>query len=42
MRRWQNTSNPQHSLLGSAACALGTIFDVRDEQASKPATREAP
>lgn len=35
MYRWRVTSNPQHMLPGSAACTLGTIFSVRDEQ-TKP------
>jgi hypothetical protein len=43
MFRWHATSNPQHMLPGSAACALGTISYVRrDEQTSKPDSREAP
>lgn len=43
MNRWYATSNPQHMLPGSATCALGTIFSVRrDEQTSKPDSREAP
>lgn len=43
MNRWYAPRNPQHMLPGSAACALGTIsFDRRDEQTSKPVSREAP
>lgn len=41
MYRWRVTSNPQHMLPGSAACALGTIFSVRDEQ-TKPRHRRRP
>jgi len=43
MNRWYAAQNPQHMLLGSAACALGTTsFVRRDEQISKPVLREAP
>jgi hypothetical protein len=42
MYRWHATSNPQHTLPGSAACALGTINFVRDEQSRKPGTRRRP
>lgn len=42
MNRWYAERNPQQMLLGSAACALGTISFVRDEHTSKPDSREAP
>jgi hypothetical protein len=42
MYRWHATSNPQHALLGSAVRVLGTSFVRRDEQISKPDSREAP
>lgn len=42
MNRWYADTNPQHMLPGSAACALGTTSFVRDEQISKPDSREAP
>ncbi len=41
MYHWHAPSNPQHMLRGSAACALRTIFSVRDEQ-TKPRHRRRP
>jgi hypothetical protein len=39
MDRWHTPSNPQHTLPGSAACALGTISFVRRGGQSKPGQR---
>lgn len=41
MYRWHTAKNPQHMLSGLAACALGTISFVRDEQ-TEPRSRRRP